>query len=336
MNLLVITVHYCSLCIFYFYFFALAIGVTFIDFRQRFIQLLNQGGVRPLPSVIERLQSIRETAIITSGTSDEAIRWYEWAKVIPRSFTREKFREKTGFQLDGMHPTVEGLLVAATDSGAPHMFKIVPSESKEVYYASLMKGGPFLVCCEYQEITIFSEAEDENSRVFSGLLMRKYDGSLLGHEFQLCEDALLARAKAMILAVNYIHGKGIVHADIKESNIFLSNGDWFIGDFGSCCSHGDPIEYPTPGMYPVEDLRGHRAKWHHDWFMLAVVFAQQLNVRGHPIQFEVKTFAQNIIAAVNSANGELKDILTEMVSYEDQFMSFYNQDSFPVIIDKVS
>ena len=86
--------------------------------------------------------------------------------------------------------------------------------------------------------------------------MRQYNRSLFGEAFQVCQEVLLDRCKAMILAVNYIHRKGTVHVDLKESNIFVMDGVWFIGDFGSCVKYGEPVKTFTPGMYLYSELIG--------------------------------------------------------------------------------
>lgn len=38
----------------------------------------------------------------------------------------------------------------------------------------------------------------------------------------------------MVDALVYLQGSGIVHRDIKPSNIFVSNGNYVLGDFGFC------------------------------------------------------------------------------------------------------
>jgi serine/threonine protein kinase len=77
----------------------------------------------------------------------------------------------------------------------------------------------------------------------------------------------------MIIAINSIHTDGIVHMDLKEANIFVREGVWFVGDFGSCVNHGDLILEKTGGCYlrKAHELIGSPACWHHVWFAMALV-----------------------------------------------------------------
>ena len=63
--------------------------------------------------------------------------------------------------------------------------------------------------------------------------MRRFETSLFGNVFQLSFATLLHRCNAMIIAINSMHTEGILHIDLKESNIFVGGGVWFVGDFGS-------------------------------------------------------------------------------------------------------
>ena len=88
-----------------------------LNYRERFEELLRQREIRPKPNVMARLQRVRETAIITASTSEEAFHWYEWIKAIPQTSTRDHFLNITGYQLSGMHPQLDGILLAADTKG---------------------------------------------------------------------------------------------------------------------------------------------------------------------------------------------------------------------------
>ena len=167
--------------------------------------------------------------------------------------------------------------------------------------------------------------------------MRRYNRSLFKEAFQICQEVLLDRYKVMLLAVNYIHQKSFVHVDLKESNIFVMDDLWFIGDFCPCVKYGDPVKTFTPGMYLLSELVGTSAKWHYDWFMLAVIFAHQLNVKAEAIVTEGDDYRTRIIEVFNIVTiPELKDLLLSMVNCEEPLMSFLDMDTFPIIEDSFS
>jgi hypothetical protein len=311
-----------------------------ISYRSRFIDLLRQGGInRPNADILSRLQSLKHDIFMTCEIPFDATTWYLWAKSYPQTLTRGAFHRATGYQLGGMHPIYNNIFIAGDRHGRSFMYKLVPSEqASEVQFANELRGGPYLVCYSYETSESYDETGQGNSPTkLRGLLMRQYNRSLFGEAFQICQEVLFERCKAMILAVNYIHKKGIVHVDLKESNIFMMDGVWFIGDFGSCVKYGDPVKTFTPGMYLLSELVGTSAKWHYDWFMLAVIFAHQLNVKAEAIESQGDDYRTRIIEVFNIVTiPELKDLLLSMVNCEEPLMSFLDMDTFPIIEDSFS
>jgi serine/threonine protein kinase len=267
----------------------------------------------------------------------EAVQWYEWVKGLPQSVTRGIFLNATGYELDGMHPQFDGILLAGDDEGRSYMFKLTRPESTEAYFATRVTGMPFVVASTYQR----AEQVDANGvkHLCGGLLMRKFDRSLFGHDFQCSAAVLLRRCKAMITAINALHTDNIVHMDLKEANIFVRDGLWFVGDFGSCVYHGEPVRETTEGCYvePRNVIIGKPARWHHDWFALALVFASQLRVHGEPIDVSVQGFRERVLASIsaNCEMEELREMLTAMVCCDEQCMRFEWQADFTVVTDEV-
>ena len=169
--------------------------------------------------------------------------------------------------------------------------------------------------------------------------MRKFEQSLFERVFQLSFAALLHRCKSMIIAINSMHTAEIVHMDLKESNIFVRDGVWFVGDFGSCVNHGDPIREATDGCYllTLREIIGTPARWHHDWFAMALVLVNQLRIHEAPIQFVETRFRDKVIAAIqaNCDEVELKALLIRMVDCEEQCMHFEGEEDFETVIDRV-
>eukprot|EP01035_Chromulina_nebulosa_P009293 gene9293-12551_t len=190
-----------------------------VNYRLRFQKLLFLGGIqKPKASILERLHKLKNTVFITAATPREAAYWYNWAKDIPQTATRDYFLGITGYQLDGMHAYFEGILLAGDDKGICYMLKQMRFDSKEAIFASRVTGKPFIVATSFEN----AEAIDANNIRHSceGLLMRMFERALFGNIYQLSFAALLHRCKSMIIAINSIHTDGIVHMDLKESNIF--------------------------------------------------------------------------------------------------------------------
>lgn len=66
----------------------------------------------------------------------------------------------------------------------------------------------------------------------------------------LSETELLQMSVDILSALAYLHGKKMIHRDIKPDNIFKVNGIWCLGDTGSLAFR-DPKRFAgTPGFYP--------------------------------------------------------------------------------------
>lgn len=300
--------------------------------------MLRQGGIRPKPNIMARLQKVRETAIITAATSVEAVQWYEWVKGLPQSVTRGYFLNVTGYELDGMHLHFDGILLAGDAEGREYMFKLTLPNSIEAFFATKVSGKAFMVASSYQRAEQVDAAGEKHS--CEGLLMRKFDRSLFGHDFQCSTSVLLRRCKAMITAINSLHLDRIVHMDLKEANIFVREGLWFVGDFGACVFHGEPIRETTEGCYlqKRDELIGTPARWHHDWFAMALVLVNQLRVHEVPIDVATEGFRERVLTTINAnceQEEELRALLTAMVDCDEQCMYFEGQTNFPIVSDVV-
>lgn len=279
--------------------------------------LLKKAHIRAKPEVMTRLQKLNSGAILTAGTCTEAIYWYEWARDLPKTVTRGVFRNKTGYILDGAHPTVDGLILAFTEDSKEYMCKIMKGpEDPEVFFATAVSGGPFIVPSSFE--TADYEA-DGNKHIFCGLLMPRYSSSMLGLDVQFSEKWLLHVARQLVEAVNFAHSRNIVHSDIKEANLFKKDDVLYLGDWGSAVYHGELVKEATMGYFrAMEDIRGKPAQWQYDWFALAMSLASIKNIH-HNIEFErLADSVPELIATCN--NGDLKELLQAMSVCNDQYM----------------
>lgn len=76
------------------------------------------------------------------------------------------------------------------------------------------------------------EANDLTYIIFELCEMNLID---FANEYELNEDNILKIMRMILLGINFIHNKGIIHRDIKLSNILIKNNIIKICDFGLSC-----------------------------------------------------------------------------------------------------
>jgi hypothetical protein len=281
---------------------------------------------------MERLQKVNPVAIMTAGTALEASHWYNWARDLPQSVTRGVFKNMTGYELDGLHPQIDGIFQAGNDNGQSFMFKVTKCGGMEAFAATSANGGPFVVGCRFERAEYTND--DGVQRVLEGLMMHRYECSLDLLPYQLSPQNLLDRAKAMILALNHIHKFNLVHMDVKEGNIFIKDGQWFLGDFGSCVYIDEPVLSTTRGCHPDPALIGKPAAWRYDWYMLCVVLVRQLDVHNkfEPGDVESSQMENRIN---RSDNEELKHLLASLLSHDEEKLNFNDMELFELQVHTV-
>lgn len=71
---------------------------------------------------------------------------------------------------------------------------------------------------------------------------------------KLTSEVIFRGAKCIEAALHVIHGKGLIHADIKEDNVFVDGEKlWHLGDYGSIVRIGDPV-WSCTRVSPKEQL----------------------------------------------------------------------------------
>mmetsp|Transcript_21938 Transcript_21938/g.37326 ORF Transcript_21938/g.37326 Transcript_21938/m.37326 type:complete len:274 (-) Transcript_21938:229-1050(-) len=89
-------------------------------------------------------------------------------------------------------------------------------------------------------------------RVYSGLLMKHYQGTLSQIKIPLEEEVLLKFGLQLEKALRHMHRCGYCHLDVKPSNIFLFEGSCFLGDYGAARRFGDDVTEMTRSYYPSD------------------------------------------------------------------------------------
>mmetsp|Transcript_21654 Transcript_21654/g.31067 ORF Transcript_21654/g.31067 Transcript_21654/m.31067 type:complete len:248 (+) Transcript_21654:353-1096(+) len=102
------------------------------------------------------------------------------------------------------------------------------------------------------------------------IVMPRYAGTITQSP-KFNQNVIVREGKKLLKALKFMHNHNIVHMDVKGDNILLDyNGNWLLGDFGSCRFIGDSILSTTEMFYPsnILCLPAHPC---YDYFMLLVV-----------------------------------------------------------------
>ena len=97
--------------------------------RGRFVSLLLQTRITP-KAVLTHLQQNKDSVFFSATNAEEAKHWYDWAKNLPRSPTRGRFKSRSGYTLNGPWSSYSStLLTAFDDQGAAALLKVLPSRA---------------------------------------------------------------------------------------------------------------------------------------------------------------------------------------------------------------
>ena len=114
------------------------------------------------------------------------------------------------------------------------------------------------------------------NRSHPALLMPRFPSSLADLP-QLNETLLLRGGLRLKMALDFMHSKELVHADVKSSNCMVKEtGDWYLSDFGSSLKIGEKITSCTE-MFSPEPIMFQMATPRHDWMLLLVLLSVELD-----------------------------------------------------------
>jgi hypothetical protein len=128
--------------------------------------------------------------------------------------------------------------------------------------------------------------EGGNTYIVMELIQAPTLSAIVGRQGPLPQDAVARLAEQLLSALEAAHGAGVIHRDVKPSNIMvLSNGRVKLTDFGIAQSTDDPrltssgILVGSPAYIAPERMRGAEADAGSDlWALAAVLFYA---VEGH-------------------------------------------------------
>lgn len=225
---------------------------------------------------------------------DVALEAYQLAKQLPSTTTVASLGVD-GYQLNG--PLFEGSdLTICYKGGQVYILKgLSPDEAARAHaFQVAVAGAPV------PHVTPFELRDPEGGKHF--MIMPKYATTLepMGYLPPACVAVLW---HDMQEALDSLHAKGFVHADVKPSNICLDYRatEAILIDLGSVVRAGERTS-STPAYVP-RDLRTteKRASVALDWWMLAMTLAEKACGEDHRLKVGE--------AGVDPSKGELRDLL---------------------------
>jgi hypothetical protein len=264
------------------------------DAQTRFRALL--GEVLKPEGIKEDVMNIVITHFASSATlantAAQAVALYRQACLLPRSATKLALQNadiSVGGVFKGGDPSAS-VLMYAHKNGTPHILKISTASNiaHEINVWNTVRTAiglttSHLVPLEevaFDGVNTNIEIGDFDgtssipySRIRSGLLMKHFQGTLSQCTIPLTKEVLLRYGAQLFEAIYSLHKAGYCHLDIKPPNIFLFEGDCFLGDYGAAVKTGEPIKEYTVQYYPADGDCFH-AKEETDMLLLAVTLLE--------------------------------------------------------------
>lgn len=275
--------------------------------RQVFVSLLNrhpQAGRAQVPNelfdVMENQFLAKFQYVLGSNDPERAYDLFLQAQKYPKRTTLSALLKNAKLQIAGLLTDVskkDVSLFCANDTGGKLLvvkqLHVSADEKAEVecceelkLHTMTLQSPQALVPTRVQAVHIRDDDDDEpgkkpaRRRSINVLVMPRFPSSLTGNVMLLDAECLVVQTKRIVGALNFIHNANKVHMDVKGDNIFVSSdGDWYLGDFGSCVRVGDPIKTFTKEWHWDCLRQGETlADYRYDWGMLAVCVLIQARV----------------------------------------------------------
>ena len=166
-------------------------------------------------------------------------------------------------------------------------------------------------------VRVFEFHEDQGVAFYS---MQFVDGADLGVLTGSPLADLLPPVGLVAEALRYAHGKGIVHRDIKASNVLLDfNGAPYLSDFGVASRIGSRSSGGSPVALSPEAIRGEAVQPPDDIFALGTLIYELIS--GAPPQANTDASAEPEYRPLVAASGEdvpaaIRDLVASMLDHD--------------------
>ncbi len=151
------------------------------------------------------------------------------------------FRSLRGAQLVGLRPVEELDLIEASSS---RVFRLEDDKGRSYAFKQPAVGADRRL----EAIRRVAQRVDHPRMVLGwvldeppGVLMRWIDGE---HPQYLHPDAVAPFIAQMVDLLEHLHGRGVLHRDVKPANILLDRGEVWLIDFGSAACGWDGLQPP--------------------------------------------------------------------------------------------
>ena len=272
-----------------------AAGFDFSGALENFRASLGKRGINsPEEQVLDTLvRRFPFQLSVVARDPDRALDLYYEIKTLPSTTTTAKVENESQIYLNGsLGPENINILVGSKSDKTPVVVKILVAKANHprLSFADLSTAcrneAEICMRLDLSSTTLpFVRSEvvnigDSNGISRQAIIMPMYVRTV-ADSARLWPASLIDGSKRMVQALEYMHGLGLVHMDVKGSNIFIDQaGDWYLGDFGSTCNIGHKVITTTPSFYPT-NLCGLPALPKYDWFMLLVTVLIELMPKKH-------------------------------------------------------
>jgi hypothetical protein len=264
-----------------------------LDARVTFLKSLKDAHVdRPDERILSKLFSnFASQVLLVASSPNESYDLYQQVKGLPASLTLQAIQAQSFVNVNGPLNIERPYILTATDTrnSKQLMVKILRvnhdnfAVSREQQLAAIEREkllcdvvasavGLAFVSCEVIEITIDASETVHvgGAGSFSALKMPRYV-TTVAEAAKFAIPALVGSARRMISALQYLHERSWAHMDVKGANIFVdTEGQWFLGDFGSTTKLGHSITTCTDCFYKSQLSSETIADPKYDWYMLCV------------------------------------------------------------------
>ena len=202
---------------------------------------------------------------------------YERAAALPNAATAAELSAGgTGYVLVGNNFSINASLNVCFKSGVPHVLKVCNSTEYDRANEWKEACGGMEPCPHIIGLETFCRRNDSGSKYFVFMPMHPITFEALP---TMSATVLLRFYTQMSAALDFIHGAGFAHMDLKPSNILItSGGDFILADLGSIVRFGERTE-STSAYLPYEICgRGEArpiASAILDWWMMAVTVCEK-------------------------------------------------------------
>lgn len=141
---------------------------------------------------------------------------------------------------------------------------------REIEAGMMLRKCPHIV--RLQGYSVLSEEQGTACEIF--LLFDRLP--CLG-EMTVGTRAALEICRDISLALCEFRRKGLLHGDVKPSNLFFDGQGWRLGDLGSVCLSGQSPEYGSRGYASPEALRGESCDSRSDIYSLGMTLYKILS-----------------------------------------------------------